>query len=46
VIDGQELLTETTVVFSADLLILPTGLLTVALATRRLSPDDYGLFDR
>ena len=39
-----KLVTETAAVFCADLLIVPTGLLTVALVTWRLSPADYGLF--
>jgi O-antigen/teichoic acid export membrane protein len=31
-------------VFAADMLILPSGLLTTAYLTRRLGPDGYGLF--
>ena len=40
-----KLVTETAAVFCANLLVVPTGLLAIALVTWRLSPADYGLFD-
>jgi O-antigen/teichoic acid export membrane protein len=41
---GHHLLDGTIRVFLAEALILPTGILTAAFLTRRLGPDDYGLF--
>src|SRR5687768_3944835 len=41
---GQHLFDGTIRVFLAEALILPTGILTAAFLTRRLGPDDYGLF--
>jgi len=41
---GRRLLEGTARVFLAESLILPTGLVTAALLTRRLGPEDYGLF--
>jgi O-antigen/teichoic acid export membrane protein len=40
----RDMLAGTLRVFLADMLILPTGLLTTAYLTRRLGPDGYGLF--
>jgi O-antigen/teichoic acid export membrane protein len=40
---GRQLLGGTMVVFLAESLLLPTGLLTAAFLTRRLGPADYGL---
>jgi O-antigen/teichoic acid export membrane protein len=40
----QHTLVGTLRVFLADMLILPTGLLTTAFLTRRLGPEGYGLF--
>jgi O-antigen/teichoic acid export membrane protein len=41
---GQHLFDGTIRLFLAEALILPTGILTAAFLTRRLGPDDYGLF--
>src|SRR5262245_12459863 len=41
---GRHLRDGTVRVFLAEALMLPTGLLTVAVLTRRLGPHDYGLF--
>ncbi|HEX2055821.1 MAG TPA: oligosaccharide flippase family protein, partial [Nitrospiraceae bacterium] len=38
------LLSGSAVVFAADLLMVPTGLVTVGLLTRWLGPDGYGMF--
>jgi O-antigen/teichoic acid export membrane protein len=38
------LLNGSALIFAADLLVVPTGLLTVALLTRWLGPEGYGLF--
>jgi len=40
----REMLTGTLRVFLADMLILPSGLVTTAYLTRRLGPEGYGLF--
>lgn len=40
----RQLLAGTLRVFLADMMILPTGLLTTAYLTRRLGPEAYGLF--
>jgi O-antigen/teichoic acid export membrane protein len=40
----RSVLSDGTFVFLADALILPTGLLTVALLTRQFGPDGYGAF--
>jgi O-antigen/teichoic acid export membrane protein len=40
----REVLAGTLRVFLADMMILPTGLLTTAYLTRRLGPEGYGLF--
>ena len=40
----RQLLTGTLRVFLADMMILPTGLVTTAYLTRRLGPEAYGLF--
>jgi O-antigen/teichoic acid export membrane protein len=40
----REMLAGTLRVFLADMMILPTGLLTTAYLTRRLGPEGYGLF--
>jgi O-antigen/teichoic acid export membrane protein len=42
--DDATLLHGTLRVFLADALIIPTGLLTVALLTRRFGPEAYGIF--
>jgi len=41
---GRHIVGGTALVFLAEGLLLPTGLLTAAFLTRRLGPDDYGLF--
>lgn len=41
---SREILAGTLRVFLADMLILPSGLLTTAYLTRRLGPEGYGLF--
>jgi len=41
---ARHMLDGTMRVFLAEALILPTGILTAAFLTRRLGPDDYGLF--
>ena len=40
----REMLAGTLRVFLADMLILPSGVLTTAYLTRRLGPEGYGLF--